>query len=92
MTVIAAACCSLKLKVFISFSDFVVLPHPTVSISAAAANKAILLIVIGIGLLFLSVILNQILHKLRVAEVDGARVVLVELGDGGHIVGGQREV
>ena len=39
-----------------------------------------------------SVILNQILHKLRVAEVDGARVVLVELGDGGHIVGGQREV
>ena len=47
------------------------------SISAAAANNAILLIVIGIGLLFLSVILNQILHKLRVAEVNRARVVLV---------------
>lgn len=42
--------------------------------------------------MFLSVILNQILHKLWVAEVDGARVVLVELGDGGHIVGGQCEV
>ena len=40
----------------------------------------------------LSVVLNQIFHKLRVSEVDGARVVLVHLSYLSHIVIAQREV
>ena len=40
----------------------------------------------------LSVILYQVFHKLWVAEVDDARVVLVQLGNLSHLVIAQREV
>jgi len=40
----------------------------------------------------LSVILYQVFHKLRVAEVDGASVVLVHLSDLGYFGIAQREV
>ena len=40
----------------------------------------------------LTVVLNQILYKLRVAEVDGAGVVLVHRGNLSHVLIGKREV
>ena len=40
----------------------------------------------------LSVVLNKILHKLRVTEIDEARVLLVEGGNLRHIIVGEREV
>ena len=82
-----AACSWLKLKVFISFSIVVVLLPHEVNINVAAIINNVFFIIIS-----LSVVFNQILHKVHVVEVDCACVVLVHCCDLSHVVVGEGKI